>query len=216
MSQIGRWIDAVIRDGAAPLMKREGFKKSGRNFLKVDAESIAVLNVQASMSNFGATGKFTINLGRYFSSVARAMGDPDLRGSPKEYNCHLRQRIGHLLPKKLDHWWEIDPETNLWQLAGDVARAIETAGLPWLQRMGHLRALKRTLNGFPSLRLASVLLLLGEKAQAERCLREFAHEGPMAQARAAEWAKRHGLREGPSEHPLRKRHQQAAKSTSQV
>jgi len=192
MSQIGRLIDAVIRDGLAPLMKRAGFKRSGRNFLKVDSESIAVLNVQASLSNVGATGKFTINLGRYFPSVARAVGDPDPPCLPKEYNCHLRQRIGHLLPKKLDHWWEIDPETNLWLLAGDVARAVESAGLPWLERMQHLRALKNELNGFPSPKLASVLLLLDDRAQAERCLQEFARGGPMATASAIAWAKRHG------------------------
>lgn len=193
MSNIGKAIDAVIRGGLAPLMKREGFKKSGRNFLKADSESIAILNVQASMSNLGATGKFTINLGRYFPSVARAVGDPDLQGLPKEYNCYLRERIGFLLPKKLDHWWEIDLETNLWLLTADVARAVEDVGLSWLRRMYDLRALKRELNGFPSLKLASVLLLLDEKAQAERCLREFAREGPMAQASAAAWANRHGL-----------------------
>jgi hypothetical protein len=193
MSEIGNAIDAVIRGGLAPLMKREGFKKSGRNFLKVDSESVAVLNVQASTSNLGATGKFTINLGRYFPSVARAVGDPDLQGRPKEYDCHLRQRIGFLLPKKLDHWWEIGPETHIEQLAVDVTRVVEGVGLPWLRRVHDLHSLKTELEGFPSIKLASVLLLLGERAQAESCLEELVRASPMAQACATAWAKRHGL-----------------------
>jgi hypothetical protein len=136
MSDIGKAIDTVIRGGLAPLMKREGFKKSGRNFLKVDAESVAVLNIQASRSNLGATGKFTINLGRYFPSVARAAGKPELQGPPKEYECTVSLRIGHLLPENLDYWWEVGLETNIEQLAVDVARAVEDVGLPWLRRRG--------------------------------------------------------------------------------
>jgi len=193
MSEIGNAIDAVIRGGLAPLMKREGFKKSGRNFLKVDSESVAVLNVQASTSNLGATGKFTINLGRYFPSVARAVGEPEFEGPPKEYDCPVRERIGFLLPEKLDHWWEVGPETNIEELAGDVARAVEDVGLPWLGRMHDLHSLKTQLDGFPSIKLASVLLLLGEREQAENCLRVFVRVGPMARACAAVWAQRHGL-----------------------
>ncbi len=192
MSEIGKAIDAVIRCGLAPLMKRAGFKKSGRNFLKVDSESVAVLNVQASTSNLGATGKFTINLGRYFPSVARAVGDPDLQGSPKEYDCQVRERIGFLFPEKLDHWWEVGPETNFEQLAVAVVLAVEDVGLPWLGCMHDLHSLKTQLGGIPSIKLASVLLL-GEREQAESCLREFVRVGPMARACAAAWAKRHGL-----------------------
>lgn len=36
-------------------------------------------------------------------------------------------------------------------------------------------------------------MLLGERAQAESCLRELVQARPMAQARATAWAKRHGL-----------------------
>ncbi|MBI3607238.1 MAG: DUF4304 domain-containing protein [Nitrospirae bacterium] len=142
MSEIGKAIDAVIRGGLAALMKREGFKKFGRNFLNVGSESVAVLNVQASMYNLGTTGKFTINLGRYFPSVARAAGEPELQGLPKEYNCQIRLRIGHLLPENLDHWWTVGPETNIEQLALDVTRVVEDVGLPWLRRMHDLHALK--------------------------------------------------------------------------
>ncbi len=128
-------------------MKREEFKRSGRNFLRVDAESVAVLNVQASRSNLGATGKFTVNLGRYFPSVARAVGDPDFQGALKEYDCQVRERIGFLLPNKLDHWWEIGPQTNIERLAVDVARAVEDVGLLWLRRMHDLHSLKTELDG---------------------------------------------------------------------
>lgn len=193
MSEIGKAIDAVIRGGLAPLMKREGFKKSGRNFLKVDAESVGVLNVQASMYNLGATGKFTINLGRYFPSVARAAGEPELKGLPREYNCQIRLRIGHLLPENLDHWWTVGPETNIERLALDVARVVENVGLPWLRRMRDLDSLKAQLGELPSIRLASALLLLGEREHAESYLREFARVGPMARACATAWANRHGL-----------------------
>lgn len=193
MSDVAKRIDAVIRDGLASLMKREGFKKSGRDFSKTDSESVAILNVQASQSNFGANGKFTINLGRYFPSVAQVVGGPQPQGVPKEYHSTIRRRIGQFLPGNLDQWWSVAPETDTAKLGAEVARVVEEVGLPWFRRVHDLPSLQTELGGFPSIELASVLLLLGDKDRAEGCLREFVQARPMARAHANAWARRNGI-----------------------
>jgi hypothetical protein len=89
--------------GLAPLVKKEGFSKSGRNFHRQSGNNWLVVNVQASQGNIGTHGKFTINLGVYLPEVSLLVSDP-LRGKPKEYDCTVRKRIGCLMPGARDHW----------------------------------------------------------------------------------------------------------------
>jgi len=89
-----------------------------------------VLNVQASQSNSGADDKFTLNLGRYFPSVARVVGGPEPQGLPKEYESTIRRRIGRLMPGSSDHWWSVSSSTDPDKLGAEVASIVQAVGLP--------------------------------------------------------------------------------------
>jgi hypothetical protein len=63
MSQIEKIIERVVREHIHPLLKEREFRKQAKTFHKIGDESTLVVNVQASQSNEGLEGKFTINLG---------------------------------------------------------------------------------------------------------------------------------------------------------
>ncbi|MBX5068619.1 DUF4304 domain-containing protein [Rhizobium lentis] len=96
-------IDDVIKLGFADLLRAHGFKKSGRNWHKADGENWLIVNVQASRSNFGDRGQFTVNLGVYMASVAALSGEGVAAGKPKEYESTIRERLGSLAYGQ-DHW----------------------------------------------------------------------------------------------------------------
>ena len=62
-----------------------------------------------------------------------------------------------------------------------------------MERVKDLAGLKSELGESPSIELASVLVLLGERDRAEACVREFILARPMAKAHANAWAKHNGI-----------------------
>ena len=131
--EIGKRIDETIRLGLAPLLKQQGFSKSGRNFHRLTGAVWQVVNVQASQGNSDASGKFTINVGVYVPQVAVLAGQAPIAGKPKEYDCTDRERLGELMPGGADHWWALLPSTDLAALAAQVSEAVSVYGLPWLE-----------------------------------------------------------------------------------
>jgi len=63
MSEVAKRIDAVLKARLTPTLRDLGFKKKARTFRRRTAEATQVVNVQASSSNFGEHGRFTINFG---------------------------------------------------------------------------------------------------------------------------------------------------------
>ena len=67
----------------APLLKAHGFKKSNATWRRLQAESIAVLNV--TKSPWGS-GDYYINLGTYFLALGSLT-------NPTENKCHVQMRL---------------------------------------------------------------------------------------------------------------------------
>src|SRR5215217_1628112 len=108
MSEIAKLIDDTIRGGLAPVLKQDGYRKSGRTFHAVRPESVLVVNVQASTGNVGSVGRFTINLGLYLPAVETVLnGTGAMAALPKEYECTVRTRLKHNGIGGTDQWWEI-------------------------------------------------------------------------------------------------------------
>lgn len=87
---------------------------------------------------------FTINVSIASKRILDAEGlDPT--SPPKEPDCHLRQRIGELLPYVgKDHWWQLGGDSDVSALRRELARALVWHGIPWLRinaTDGSLRAL---------------------------------------------------------------------------
>ncbi|PKN92411.1 MAG: hypothetical protein CVU44_14840 [Chloroflexi bacterium HGW-Chloroflexi-6] len=193
MCEISNNVDELIKLGFAPLLKTYRFRKSGRTFYRQVDEIWQVLNVQSSQSNFGLIEKFTINLGIYHPIIAQLAGKSFSTGYPKEYECTIRKRIGHLMQSQGDYWWEIDPSTNLEVLAKQVNSTVEEFGLPWLETHCDLRVIANTLSEQPSIMSAAAALALGDKLMAQQRLARMIIERPMAANTARSWANKQGL-----------------------
>lgn len=132
MSLIGKHIDRITTLALAEPLKAAGFTRSGRTFRRHEPDgSIAVIQVQASQFNHGDAGRFTINLGIYLPPTDLLIG-MEVQETPQEYHCHLRERIGCVMPEKQDFWWEVDEHSDDAAVAAELREAVLVHGLAWL------------------------------------------------------------------------------------
>jgi len=129
---IGDRIEHVVRTGLGPALKNAGYRKTARTFRQTSGLSIKVTNLQASWTNLGSEGRFTLNLGVYFPEAARLHGLFPVTDKPLESHCVVHQRIGFLMPGGRDFWWEVTALTDLDDLAAQVVDAWERYGRSWL------------------------------------------------------------------------------------
>ncbi len=194
MSEIAKKIDEVIKLSLVPLLRSKGFKKKGRNFYREFENRIELINVQASKWNEGGEGQFTVNLGVYFPEVANIIDAIPFKGVPKEYDCTVQKRIGHLMPSGCDHWWKIEPSINIEELATDLKTTIEKYGIPWVARMADLNEIKEEVrNDNRAFVSAGIALLQGDKSQAREYLSLAYKQQPLAAERAKAWGIKHEL-----------------------
>jgi hypothetical protein len=124
-------------------------------------------------------GRFTINLGVWLPGLTEQGSTAPAQHSTcfiNDYNCHLRARIGELLPEAADTWWRLSAPAD--QLAAIVSSAITGHALPWLARFStwddtlrQLEAAPADPNWFmspPRLTAMRVRLARGEHADAKR------------------------------------------------
>jgi len=193
MSKIAKEIDGVVKEGLSTLLKQNGFKKIARNFYRIHDNRIDVINVQASQWNHGEEGKFTINVGVFYPSIAEITDAPPVKGMPKEYDCTIRERIGSLTEENKDKWWLVDSNTDKSATASDVASKVETLCLPWLEKMSRLDAVKTGVSKNWPLVAAGIALFQDRKSEAKAFLEQSLKQQPMAKSRAGAWGKKHGL-----------------------
>jgi hypothetical protein len=196
VSEIAKAIDQCIHLGLAPSLKQDGFKKTGRTFMRQIELCTQLVNVQASQSNIGNTGKFTLNLGIYFPTVEKLVKGTELGQPPKEYDCTLRQRIGQLMPEHGgDKWWSIDNHSDLKTISGEISAAWVSFGRPWIERYSQLGE-AATLE-WPQLEhRVAMLILLNQREEADRVLRAGLAKttrNPHYRTGVIRWAKSQGL-----------------------
>ncbi|PDV87103.1 hypothetical protein CO652_17545 [Rhizobium sp. H4] len=192
MGGVAKSIDEVIKRGFAQLLKGEGFKKSGRNWHRPQGENWLIVNLQASSSNFGENGKFTVNLGVFVAAVASMAGQNAIDEKPSELSSTLRTRLGDLVYGR-DHWWEVTAASDLDLVAADLVEKMQSTGLPWLERHLDLSRLAAALKDRPSLLSFSAALLSGDRNEATRRLREAVKLRPAGRTHFLAWASNNGI-----------------------
>ena len=178
-----RLIDAVIREGAAALLKQHGYRKRGRHFTRENAESSSSIAFRASVWNGSGTARFTIDLASHFPSLELAL---DERGPDKvltRLSGSIGAGIGNLMPGELDRWWAVSPAEDPARCAADVADALARHALPWLERVstldglaehGRYLPLSRILPiPMPCLAAAGALAATGWQAEAMTLFAEY-------------------------------------------
>ncbi|WP_341487096.1 DUF4304 domain-containing protein [Pararhizobium sp. A13] len=120
-------LEASIRNHFAPVLRRDGFKGSGRIFRATVGDMICVVNVQGSV--FG--GRFAVNLGVQpiaVPSVTGAITDPK---KIVESSCEFGRRLSD---EGVDHWWDYSDQTTLDRAVDEAARMYQKVGRSFFER----------------------------------------------------------------------------------
>jgi hypothetical protein len=212
VNEIAHKTKAIVDRGIAPLLKQGGFRKSATHYSRKEGEALQLVNVQSSQWNTASGGRFTLNLGVHFASVAKLLhGSDPMPANPKEQYCVLRTRVGFLLPAAADHWWTVTPETDVAAVANELEAACQDYVFPWLEKVktvsGAAEEMERSKLGglWPA---AAARLVLGEREKAAQLIaaaievyktdRDATHpaNAELTAKRIAElqqWAANHGL-----------------------
>lgn len=194
MSDIAKRIDAIIKEGLAPLLKKEGFKKKARNFYRELENRIELINIQASKWNEGDEGQFTVNVGVYYPEISKITDALPVSGMPREYDCTIRERIGLLTPENKDRWWEIDSTSNDSEVSANVANQVQELCLPWLEKMSSLDAVKSAIaNNNRAFVASGIALFQNNRVEAAAYLVKALKQQPLAKSKINAWGKKHGL-----------------------
>jgi hypothetical protein len=192
MSEIAKLIDGMVKQGLAPVLRRDGYRKFGHTFARELPETTQIVNVQSDRWNAGSEGRFTLNVGVYFPAVAVLQGGVAPSGYPKEYDATIRTRIGALLPAGIDRWWSLSSEGDVAPVAEEMTHVYEEWARPWLAKMTNLREVAK--EPLRPLTAISIALALNDRERATSVLAEAVptlnqHSEPTFRAFAA----RHGL-----------------------
>jgi hypothetical protein len=175
----------------APLFKDRGYRKRGNSFNRTVSNGlIHVVNFQMGAFNPPGTveipglrpnlyGTFTLNLGVYLHDIERQKGaEESVKKFIPEYQCHIRTRIGNLLPDGSDTWWRLDQPVEV--LIDTVRGAMLDHGFAWLAQFETLDQSLDCLEGVsdpasnaiflgsPRLTAMRIRLSRGEHDRAER------------------------------------------------
>jgi hypothetical protein len=179
-------------------LRTAGFRKSARTFRRDLSSRTQVINVQGSQWNSPDDAQVTINLGVYYPEMASLLDWRLLaKAGPLESDCQARQRIGFLLPKAQDHWWQLSVAFDAPRLdfvAAEIRDAVVEQGLPWLD--AHID-LAVTRDDFVRMRLpwlaAVASVALGDRERAALQLRLAIDGFPDGAPRMAAWGQAHGI-----------------------
>ena len=135
--------EAMLRDEIAPALRALGLKGSGQEFSLPSATHWALLGFQRDRWSNKSSVRFTVNIAVIRRDVwAKAsaahpwMGarphsrDSGYAVTDSELPGYWHERIGLLMPRHDDYWWDVDRSTDTKKLAGEIVSAIVTDVLP--------------------------------------------------------------------------------------
>ena len=91
MLSLKQRVDAVIRDGLAPHLKRSGYRKRGRTFRLAGDSHTRIVSISASsqvVPDQGLVGSYGVELGIFFPEVFR-IGDNKEMAEPRIHECYV-------------------------------------------------------------------------------------------------------------------------------
>jgi uncharacterized protein DUF4304 len=138
----------MLRTQIAPELRALGLTGSGSSYVLQSQEHWAIVGLQKSRTNSAERVRFTVNLTvvrRDIWARAHAAWPSQLSERPAanmdsgalipevDRDKYWHQRIGTLMPKKRDHWWEITSTVDPEAIGRDVVAAIRDFALPALR-----------------------------------------------------------------------------------
>lgn len=118
-------IGSAVAGAIVPL----GFRRRGLVFTRQLGEVTHIVSLQSSTSSTALLLKLTVNLGVWVSSLAEVGSKPDL------WSAHWRERLGFLMPQRIDYWWEISSDQDAERATTEIVEAIQTHAIPQLDQL---------------------------------------------------------------------------------
>lgn len=125
--------ESIIKEVIAPTFKDLGFRKSGNNFFRDLGAVGQVFNVQQSQFNFKDDKTFVFNIGLIDKEINCLIYDRELPKFPKEYDCDIRLRLGHIMIRG-DSWYNLNKKTNLAKLKQQITEDINDYAIPFFEK----------------------------------------------------------------------------------
>lgn len=136
-------LEAMLRDQIAPALRALGLKGSGQEFSLPSPTHWALLGFQRDKWSNRSSVRFTVNVvvvrrdvwDKAYAAHSWMGARPHSRTSgyavsDSELPGFWYERIGLLMPRHDDHWWDVGRATDTKKLATEVVSAIDTHVLP--------------------------------------------------------------------------------------
>lgn len=108
-------------------------KQSSSAFIRPINDVLLLIEVQKGKYTGSDHLEVTLNLGIVSQLLAKRLGENTTKLDSSM--CHVRYRIGILMPTKLDKWWEIDSAEQAHVAADQIGKAAVRYGVPELERL---------------------------------------------------------------------------------
>lgn len=172
-------LKTLVSSDLQPLLKAHGFGKKGLTFYRRNPGNFGLVQLQKSRYSTSSEVTFTINVGVFSDHLQRELGKiwwvPEVGKIPTEPSCHVRKRIGLLMPEANDVWWTVKSDAPS-ALGAELCRVVQTYALPFLDARATDEALRDrwiddgTTGGISELQLAVLLRDLGPRDRLEPLL----------------------------------------------
>jgi len=107
---------------------------AGSVFRRAQQGNVAVLDFQKSTKTDKDSIVFTINLGVLCGHIMKTLDPKRREDEVRITDCHLRERIGFVVPEGRDIWWTITASTDEARYANQLTTAITQYVLPYLEK----------------------------------------------------------------------------------
>ena len=115
------------------LLKAANYRKKGTSFFYDKDDNIGLINFQKSRDSTATSTLFTINLGVY-SKTLKIFDYFDIGSYPTSSDCHWSERIGFIMEKKRDFWWEVNEYTSITNLIAGITSVIINLAIPEIEK----------------------------------------------------------------------------------
>jgi hypothetical protein len=135
MSSVQDKFKEFLKSSVAPALRENGLKGSGQAYSIKSNDYWALIGLQKSMYSDSQGLKFTINIyvvskQQWEEARERYSYFPKKPSANTKWQVGWSERIGTLMPAKLDHWWEFNNQTNERELAQQVVEAVLNHAVP--------------------------------------------------------------------------------------
>jgi Domain of unknown function (DUF4304) len=124
---------ATIRVACGSVLKPLGFHRRAPHFFRRSNDLFHCVHFQASQWGSRSSGSFTINLYVTCESLYHHWTGSALPSNPATACWPIQERLGMLRPEHQDLWWDINADSDVPRVAGEILELLPRFALPFFE-----------------------------------------------------------------------------------